>query len=163
MNYLIFKLHTINGDDMKYVLNIIILFIFVVIITNITNNQDNAISVLSLDDNFYQIYDIYTNNLSTKHIDKYFSNTTNFMAVYPKVNVLYKDRVGDISYKCQNNFDINDFVIYYKSILEKNNFYQDLINIDYYGVNIEKIKVYASKEELDKILQKCTICSVASN
>lgn len=141
---------------MKYVLNIIILFLLLLTI----NSNKKSVPAVSLNDDSYKIYSVYTSNLTTKNINKYFIDTSDFIIVYPKVNLIYKDKIGNIYYKCEGNFDINDFTKYYKKVLEKNNYKLDLINIDYYGINIEKIILYTSEEKINNILKKCDICSL---
>lgn len=143
---------------MKYVLNIIIFLIFIISLFFI--NNDPTISVASLDDDYYQMYDIYADNLTTKNFTKYFSDTSNFIAVYPDINLIYKEKLGNIYFECKNKFNLDAFISYYKKVLEKNNYKNDLVNIDYYGVSIEKIRVYANKEELAQILNNCTICFI---
>ncbi len=144
---------------MKYVLNIIILFICVFLLL-IVDNDYISVPVVSLDSDYYQMYDIYADNLTTKNFTKYFSDTSNFIAVYPDTNLIYKEKLGNIYFECKNKFNIEDFISYYKKVLEKNNYKNDLVNIDYYGVSIKKIRVYANKEELAQILNNCTICFI---
>ncbi len=144
---------------MKYVLNIIILFICVFLLLIVDNDYISA-PVVSLDSDYYQMYDIYADNLTTKNFTKYFSDTSNFIAVYPDINLIYKEKLGNIYFECKNKFNLEDFISYYKKVLEKNNYKNDLVNIDYYGVSIKKIRVYANKEELAQILNNCTICFI---
>ena len=72
---------------MKYVLNIMILFICVFLLLIIDNDYISA-PVVSLDSDYYQMYDIYADNLTTKNFTKYFSDTSNFIAVYPDIAAL---------------------------------------------------------------------------
>ncbi len=146
---------------MKYALNIFFLFICLILIIKLDNSSNDGIPVMSSnDDNEYKIFDIYTNNLTTKNFDKYFSNTDNIVAVYPKVNALYKDKLGNIFFNCEKGFNIQDFISYYKKVLDKNNYKTDMISIDYYGLAIEKIKIYSNQEELLEILNNCSICTI---
>ena len=82
------------------------------------------------------------------------------MVIYPKINILYKDKLKNIKFNCNKNCSIDDLLKYYKDILRKNNFIQDSINIDYYGLYIEKFLVYVNDRELNNILKKCNICYV---
>ena len=56
------------------------------------------------------------------------------------------------------NSNMTRFIKYYKNILQKNNFNNDLVMIDYNGVNIEKVKLYIEVNELKEFLKKCSSC-----
>ena len=148
---------------MKYVLNIVSFCLgFLLVFAYIFPVIEKSVLVISEEESNseQEVFTIYTDNLTTKNFDKYFLSTDNFLAIYPKVNPLYKDRLGNIYFSCKSNCNLDDFTQYYKKILEKNNFKNDLINIDYYGVEIEKIKIYSNKEKIGEILKKCTVCRI---
>ena len=147
--------------SMKYVL--FVLFLFIILYLCISGNEQYNIKTTfnNLDNNYeYKFITINTPNLNTKNFDKYFDNTNNIMVIYPKINMLYKDKLGTVKFNCNKNCSIDDLLNYYKDILRKNNFIQDSINIDYYGLYIEKFLVYVNDRELNNILKKCNICYV---
>lgn len=144
---------------MKYVLNIILILLFLWLEIAMNNYNYLSMPVMSLDEEIYEVHNIYAENLTTKNFNKYFSDTSKFIAVYPKVNQIYKDKLKNIYYKCHKEFNIVNFTNFYKNILEKNNYKSDLERIDYYGINIEKIKIYSTKTQLNEILEKCLICT----
>lgn len=147
---------------MKYVLMAIFFFISIFLFLNYyLEIPDDGILVMSYDNsNEYQVYTIYTNNLTTKNFNKYFFNITSFLAIYPKINPIYKNRLGDVMFSCENACDLEKFTNYYRDLLEKNHFQNDITNIDYYGISIEKVKIYTNKENLMKILNNCSICTM---
>lgn len=136
------------------------LFLLFFLFGNYPEKTNLVMSIDDTDNSEYQVFTIYTDNLTTKNFSKYFSNTIHFLGLYPKINPIYKDRLGKVSFSCNSSCNLEKFVSYYKQILEKNHFRSDLTNISYYGVPIEKIKIYASKEELAKILENCSICTI---
>lgn len=104
---------------------------------------------------------IFISGLNTNNFKNYFTNEIKIIGIYPKVNAIYKNKVGNLYYSfSKNTIDENiiSFKKYYKSILEKNNFKNDLILLDYNGISLEKVKVFLSYEELAKILDKCNKC-----
>ena len=60
----------------------------------------------------------------------------------------------------KNNIKQNiiNFTKYYKNVLEKNKFNNDLILINYNGINIDKVKVYISDDGLENFMKKCSKC-----
>lgn len=145
---------------MKYAwLKFLLFFILSIFLVN--SLKDDSVQpvfkeeVSNLDSEFISIN---TKGLTTKNFFNYFKDTSLIVSIYPKVNILYKERIGDVFLACQRTCTMTDLEKYYKSILEKNNFLQDSILIDYYGVSIDRIIIYANKEQLNNLLQKCTIC-----
>lgn len=125
-------------------------------------DTEESISTMLQEDNYneYQVFTVYTDNLTTKNFNKYFSSSSQFLTIYPKINPLYQDKLGNIYFSCSNNCNLNEFINYYKKVLETNNLKNDLTNIDYYGVSISKVKIYSTKIELEKILRNCHICAL---
>ena len=147
--------------SMKYVLYILLFFI-VLYLCIPENNLDNIKTTFNdLENDYeYKFITINTPNLNTKNFYKYFDNTNNIMVIYPKINMLYKEKLGTIKFKCDRNCHIERLLNYYKDVLKNNNFMQDSINVDYYGVYIDKIVFYINNEELNNILKKCNICYI---
>ena len=144
---------------MKYVLSILLILFLLYLF--IPSKEDNIEFVFNEEKDFsYDFITVNTPGLTTKNFYKYFDNTNNMMAIIPKINPLYKDKLKLIRYNCNKNCSIEKLLIYYKYVLKNNNYIKDSINIDYYGMSIEKIVFYINDEELNNILKKCNICYI---
>ena len=100
--------------------------------------------------------------LNTKNFENYFDDYVEIIGVYPKINLVYKNKIGNIFYTFnQNNMkdDLSSLTKYYKNILRKNNFISDLVLSDYNGINIEKVRAFLTYQKLNEILRECNDCS----
>lgn len=153
--------HIINGGFMK---KVIIVFGILLVSILIINKKDNTILVNTTLDNIEegsQIFYLTIPNLNTKNFSNYFNDESDIVGIYPYVNPLYKNRVGNMFFIFDSkslNSNMTRFIKYYKNILQKNNFNNDLVMIDYNGVNIEKVKLYIEVNELKEFLKKCSSC-----
>ena len=142
----------------KYFILIVILILL--IINN--NKTEQTQMVFDYNEEDMLIVNILIPNLNTKNFTSYFDDTIEVVGVYPKINMVYKNKIGNIFYSFNQSSikeNINSFIKYYKNILKKNNFTSDLVLSDYNGINIEKVRVYISFERLKKILSDCNNCS----
>ena len=108
------------------------------------------------------IANILIPGLNTKNFDNYFDEYVQIIGVYPKINMIYKNKIGNVFYSFNKNRkkdNLLSFEKYYKNILQKNNFSSDLILSSYNGINIEKVRVYLTYEKLKEILKQCNGCS----
>ena len=145
--------------SMKYVSTLIFLFFIFMFFFLDSFALEKTKNVFKEQEEFnYQFVSIDTKGLTTKNFFRYFEDTSWIVNIFPVVNPIYKNRLEDISFLCQRKCSIHSFEKYYKNLLEKNNFKDDSILIDYYGVSIEKIVVYVNQSELGKILKKCSVC-----
>lgn len=144
---------------MKYVFLEIILCAFVIFCCSVGPENEEIQSVFNEadDSNSYEFVTIHTSGLSTKNFYQYFENTNFIKIIYPKVNPLYQNKVGNVSYSCEQ-CNISEVDRFYKDYLYNQGYKKDSIIIDYYGVEIEKIAFYINRENLNNILENCSLC-----
>lgn len=143
---------------MKKIFIIVTILIMLILLTNkeevmVVNNE--------LDSNEMGTVLINIPGLTTNNFTNYFDGSIEIIGIYPKVNMLYKEKIGNMYYQFNKNNikqDITNFSKYYKGVLEKNKFNNDLILINYNGINIEKVSVYISGDNLEKFMRKCNGC-----
>ncbi len=139
-----------------------VLIVILVLLVMCNNNSEQIQMVFDYNEKDMVTANILIPNLNTENFDSYFDDYVEVIGVYPKINLIYKNKVGNIFYTFnQNNIksDLLSFTKYYKNILKKNNFSNDLILSDYNGISIEKVRVFLTYEKLDEILKKCNGCS----
>ncbi len=144
---------------MKKILMLVVI-LFLIMICN--NGSEQTRMVFEYNNEDMLTVNILIPGLNTKNFENYFDDYVEIIGVYPKINLVYKNKLGNIFYIFnQNNIKDNLFSLtkYYKNILRKNNFNNDLILSDYNGVNIEKVMVFLTYQKLNKMLQECTNCS----
>ena len=140
-----------------------IFLVTIILITLIlfTNKEDVMVVNNELDSNEMETILINIPGLNTNNFSNYFDGSIEIIGIYPKVNMLYKERIGNMYYQFNKNNikqDITSFIKYYRSVLEKNNFNNDLILINYNGISIEIVKVYISGDNLEKFMRDCNGC-----
>ena len=144
---------------MKYVFFEMIFCLLVISLILVTDEKQSAESVFNEIDetNSYEFVTIDTPGLTTKNFYKYFKDTKFVRIIYPKINNIYKNKIEEITYSC-DNCDINDLKHFYKNYLYNKGYKNDSFLIDYYGVEIDKIGLYINQEKLKQILKKCLLC-----
>lgn len=138
------------------------LVILVIVVCFFINNKEEIKPVFDYNEEDITIVNIIIPNLNTNNFSDYFNEQLEIIGLYPKVNILYKDKIGNMFYSFSKDgikANITSFIKYYKSVLRKNNFTNDLILTEYSGINIEKVKVYLSYEELNYFLRNCFNCT----
>ena len=142
---------------------IYLLLAIITVLIVITNRKEKVLVVNSVIDSDNMVEaTIVVPGLSTKNFSSYFDNDDEIIGIYPKINLLYKDRVSVKFYQFSKSTvtdNINDFIRYYKNILKKNNFNDDLVLADYNGIIIEKVKLYVDNKYLNEFMKKCPNCS----
>lgn len=142
---------------------IYLLLAIITVLIIITNRKEKVLVVNSVIDSDNMVEaTIVVPGLSTKNFSSYFDNDDEIIGIYPKINLLYKDRVSVKFYQFSKSIvtdNINDFIRYYKNILKKNNFNDDLVLADYNGIIIEKVKLYVDNKYLNEFMKKCPNCS----
>ena len=142
---------------------IYLLLAIITVLIIITNRKEKVLVVNSVIDSDNMVEaTIVVPGLSTKNFSSYFDNDDEIIGIYPKINILYKDRVSVKFYQFSKSTvtdNINDFIRYYKNILKKNNFNDDLVLADYNGIVIEKVKLYVDNKYLNEFMKKCPNCS----
>ncbi len=139
---------------------ILVLILFLIIVCN--NGLEQTQMVFDYNEEEMLTANILIPGLNTKNFEDYFDDYVEIIGVYPKTNLVYKNKIGNIFYTFnQNNMkdDLSSFTKYYKNILRKNNFMSDLVLSDYNGINIEKVRVFLPYQKLNEILRDCNDCS----
>ena len=137
-------MHNINGDFMKKALLLLVLFLLSVV----TVSSSDRYSYLLSDDS-YNLYYVSIDNLNTLNFFSYFKGF-NVIRVYPYVNPIYKNMIGEVSYEFSSNNinnEINLFNRYYLDLIKKNS-YSDYNYLYINGIFIEKVLVYANGPDL---------------
>ncbi len=139
---------------------ILVVFLFLIIVCN--NSPEQTQMVFDYNEEEMLTANILIPGLNTKNFEDYFDDYVEIIGVYPKINLVYKNKIGNIFYTFnQNNMkdNLSSFTKYYKNILRKNNFMSDLVLSDYNGINIEKVRVFLTYQKLNEILRDCNDCS----
>ena len=145
---------------MKKILVIITIVVMISIFS--FKKQESLESVFDYNEEDNLVLNIYIPNLDTNNFKNYFDNEIEIIGIYPKINMIYKNKLGNLFYLFTGNNleeNINNFTKYYKGVLKKNNFSNDLILSDYNGIKIEKVKVITTSFILNKMLERCNNCS----
>lgn len=142
---------------------IFVVLTIILILIILTENEEETLVVSNIIDSDEMIeVTITVPGLSTKNFSNYFDDDVEIIGIYPKINLAYKDKVKVNFYQFSKgniSENINAFSRYYKSILKKNNFNNDLVLTDYNGVGIEKVKLYVDNKYLNEFMKKCSNCS----
>ena len=142
---------------------IFFLFIIIIILIVISNNNEEVVVVNNIMDNDVMVEAIIViPSLSTKNFMDYFNDDIEIIGIYPKINLLYKNKLGKQFYqfsKTSVQANINSFTRYYKSVLKKNNFTTDLVITNYSGIYIDKVKAYVDYNYIKNLMKKCSSCS----
>lgn len=108
-----------------------------------------------LSDDSYNLYIVSIDNLNTKNFSSYFDGI-NVLRLYPKINPIYKNMIGNVSYKFSSNNisnEINLFNNYYLSMIKKNS-YSDYNYLYINGISIDKVLIYISGTDLYNFLNR---------
>lgn len=140
----------------------IVISIFLFLILLMLNTKEEAVFVNKeiINDEMVIVL-LSVPGLNTNNFVNYFSGDIKIIGIYPYVNVLYKNKIGNMYYEFNNESvkeNINQFSKYYKDKLKKNNFNNDLNLINYTGINIDKVKVYVNGDILKKFINSCSKC-----
>ena len=139
---------------------ILVVILFLIIVCN--NASEQTQMVFDYNGEGMLTANILIPGLNTKNFEDYFDDYVEIIGIYPKTNLVYKNKIGNIFYTFnQNNMkdDLLSFTKYYKNILRKNNFMSDLVLSVYNGINIEKVRVFLTYQKLKEILRECNDCS----
>lgn len=126
---------------MRFLYLLIILFLF---ICGYDTKSDSSIN-----DDSYNLHSLSFSNLSTNNFFNYFSNI-DVVRIYPYINPIYSDRIGDIYYDFSYGdivYNFNLFKKKYLSLIKKNS-YLDYNYLFVNGFNIDRVDVYLSNKQL---------------
>ena len=144
----------------------VIIFIIIVVISIffsliITKGEETEM-VFSENSNYYDIYilDISKENINTNNIIDYFDDIK-ILEIYPYINPIYKKLININSFSfntiLSNKKNISLFSNEYLNKLEDNNLKEEIIKYRINGIKINKIKVYASNNSMNNILNNYNI------
>ncbi len=102
----------------------------------------------------------FKNTLSSKNFNEKFSilekNKYQIKKLYSNIRETWNEKIKE-ELKEYSFDNLENFVSHYKNILQKNNLSDEIPNIDISGIIINKILIYTSKEEIDKLKQQYNI------
>lgn len=160
--------NTKNGDNMTKIVKPILSFLFVIVLIfqyyvfiNNDNKTTMVFSETTSDINDYSDYLVdFKDTLSSKFFNEKFSvlekNKYQIKKLYLSVKETWNEKVKE--QLSEYSFDnIENFVSRYKNILQKNNLSDEIPNIDISGIIINKVLIYTSKEEIEKLKQQYNI------
>ena len=146
----------------------ILSFLFIIVLVFqyyiFINNENKTVMVFSetvSDINNYSEYLVdFKNTLSSKNFNEKFSilekNKYQIKKLYSNIRETWNEKVKEEL--SEYSFDnLENFVSHYKNILQKYNLSDEIPNIDISGIIINKILIYTSKEEIDKLKQQYNI------
>ena len=116
-------------------------------------SNSNVKTDYAIGDDSYDIHSLSFGNLNTNNFLNYFSDI-DVIRIYPYINPIYKDSLGYVSYKMNgvdSGSDIERFKESYLSLIKKNSFL-DYNYLYVNGINIGRIDVYLSDEQLDDLI-----------
>lgn len=96
---------------------LVIIIIFLISVTNVSSNSYDYL----ISDDSYGLYSLYVDGLNTNNFFSFFSDI-NVIRIYPYINPIYKDRIGNVSYKIDSfnlYYEINTFKNKYLSLIKK--------------------------------------------
>ena len=146
---------------MRKIIIFIIVIISIFFSLIITKGEDTKM-VFSEDNNYYDVYilDISKENINTNNIIDFFDDIK-ILEIYPYINPIYKKLLNINSYSfntiLSNKKNISLFVNEYLNKLEHNNLREEIIKYRINGIKINKIKVYASNNSMNYILNNYNI------
>jgi len=147
------NVHYSNGGYMKKIF-LVIIIIFLISVTNVrSNSYDYLIS-----DDSYGLYSLHVDGLNTNNFFSFFSDI-NVIRIYPYINPIYRDRIGNVSYKIDSfnlYYEINTFKNKYLSLIKKNS-YSDYNYLYLNGISIDRVDVYMSGTDLYDFLSNSNL------
>jgi hypothetical protein len=127
----------------------VIAVIFFISISCIKSNNYSEF----LDDDSYNLYSLFVEDLSTNNFLDYFSNL-NVMSIYPYINPIYQKNVGEFYYKIKSaylSYEIDSFRSEFLNLIKKNS-YMDYNFLFINGIKISRVDVYMSGNDLYNFL-----------
>ena len=133
----------------------ILVIIFFILFLSITTVYSNDFYSYLKSDDSYRVYTITIEGLNTKNIYNYL-NEVKILRIYPRINPIYKDKIGNVFYQFRGVDDIEIFTKEFLKLIKKNSF--DDYNYSYIcGVDIEKLDVIIKGSELYDLINKYNV------
>ena len=146
---------TNNGDFMKKTL-LLLVFLLLVSFSYKEKTDYAFLEKENFEDTNYQHYYLLFDNLTTKNFNTIFNNNINIITIYPKSNQIYSNKqLRSYDFLNSNlNYNINNFIKFYNKFLDENGLGLEKDKAIVNGIEIEKVKVYTSSEEIYNFLKK---------
>ena len=133
----------------------ILVIIFFILFLSITTVYSNDFYSYLKSDDSYRVYTITIEGLNTKNIYNYL-NEVKILRIYPRINPIYKDKIGNVFYQFRGVDDIEIFTKEFLKLIKKNSF--DDYNYSYIcGDDIEKLDVIIKGSELYDLINKYNV------
>lgn len=146
---------------MKKILVIVLVITSLYLVYRINYPKVDTVS-LNINTNFklddYNVFylDLSEEDITTKNLNKYISNSVEIISITPYVNPIYKDKISSLKYNFMNNIslkrNINNFVNYYKDSIKETGLIDDINYIDIDGIKIMEMEVYAKGSDILEML-----------
>lgn len=147
---------------MRKIIFFTIIFLLCIFLLLITSKKSNLLPVFDEEYDYYDMYilDLSKENINTKNILNYFDNMK-IIEMYPYINPIYKNVIKLSNYKfnvvLSNKKNISLFLNEYLKKLEENSLKEEIIKYSINGIKINKIKVYASKKNINNLINNYKI------
>ena len=146
--------HYNNGDYMR-------LFFLLVIVMCIFFYSYDTKSQYVINDDSYDLHTLAFDNLTSNNFLNYFHDI-DVIRIYPYINPIYRDNLGDISYKVSGmnlRYAVLNFRNEYLSLIKKNS-YLDYNYLFVNGICIDKIDAYLNDSQLYDLFNSDLIINV---
>jgi len=135
------------------------LIVFIVLCSiRLTSDKEITQLVFNQSDRYYYGYyliDTSKSNITTKNILDFLDNIK-ITKIYPNTNPLYRNFINISEYKfneiLSSKKNISNFISVYNDKLKENALIKEIETFNISGVKLNKIKVYASKEQIENLL-----------
>ena len=147
---------------MRKIIFFTIIFLLCIFLLLITSKKSNLLPVFDEEYDYYDMYilDLSKENINTKNILNYFDNMK-IIEMYPYINPIYKNVIKLSNYKfnvvLSKKKNISLFLNEYLKKLEENSLKEEIIKYSINGIKINKIKVYASKKNINNLINNYKI------
>lgn len=130
----------------------LLIIIFFCFVFSVNIKSKSNYKYLENDDS-YNIYSVSIENLNTKNFHTFFSGV-DVVRIYPSVNPIYKNKIGEVSYRFRSSNVDKEINVFRQNYLEfiKKNSYKDYNYLYVNGIDISKVDIYISGSKLYKLL-----------
>ncbi|NLM63619.1 MAG: hypothetical protein GX190_04835 [Mollicutes bacterium] len=143
-----------------FILLLLILIMNVLIFYNKKENDELVFADKDIQEHEYAIYNLNVDdlNITSKNVSQYFQETeVKILGIYPKINKLYQNKFSNkIGYYSFNkaivNQNLTELETMFKKLLKDYGLNNEIEKVEINGVGISKIRVYASNNDLKKLL-----------
>jgi len=155
---------------LKRIFSVIFIFILMLQYMIFISDNNKTVTVFSEATNYSTNYSDYlielNGSLSTKNFNEFLNilntNEEQIKKIYPYYNRTWNKNIkNDLTQYSYDN--LNNFIEYYKNQLKQNNLDEEISNIDIYGIKIEKVLIYTTEHNIEKLKQAYPIIEYKKN